>query len=154
MEEIQKTCYVCFEECHDLSKCNCKDIYIHKTCQADTITNLNSTQCSICKAEYTNLIVVNKRLAQPNKNFYNFIMLLFTFTFMATVCMSEVLIGFYIMHNYRDERFITAYVFLLISTSMYTLILKIRLLVYVREMCLRRIRLIDYDPIITSVTLM
>ena len=153
MEEIPKTCYVCFEECNNLSKCNCKDIHIHKTCQANVITGLNSTQCSICKTEYTNLIIINKRLAQPNKNFYNFVLLLFTFTLMTTVCLFEVIAGFYIIHHNRSGVFILSYIFLMISSSIYLLMLTVRMFIYIRGLCLRRIRLIDYDPVITGVTL-
>tara|TARA_Y100000389_G_C17253350_1_gene409247 strand:- start:71 stop:547 length:477 start_codon:yes stop_codon:yes gene_type:complete len=48
-------CYICYEECLDLSPCDCKTLYLHKKCLI-TLTNKNKQIiCKICKKEYTNL---------------------------------------------------------------------------------------------------
>jgi E3 ubiquitin-protein ligase DOA10 len=48
-------CYICYEECLDLSPCDCKTLYIHKECFKKLVTKNKDVVCKICKKEYTNL---------------------------------------------------------------------------------------------------
>tara|TARA_B110001450_G_scaffold69519_3_gene65748 strand:- start:14011 stop:14487 length:477 start_codon:yes stop_codon:yes gene_type:complete len=48
-------CYICYEECLDLSPCDCKTLYIHKECLKTLTNKSKQIICKICKKEYTNL---------------------------------------------------------------------------------------------------
>lgn len=53
---ILHECYVCYENCDEISQCDCIDLYIHKKCLTDTIIKLNNINCTICKKQYNNIV--------------------------------------------------------------------------------------------------
>lgn len=54
--EINNECYICYENCNDISPCECINLYIHKKCLNDAILKLNNINCTICKKEYNNIV--------------------------------------------------------------------------------------------------
>lgn len=51
------TCYVCTESCIERSPCDCKELYIHIECQSEWINKSGSTECSVCRRPFTNVVV-------------------------------------------------------------------------------------------------
>tara|TARA_B100001769_G_C22092130_1_gene589080 strand:- start:1166 stop:1660 length:495 start_codon:yes stop_codon:yes gene_type:complete len=69
-------CYVCTLETHELSKCKCKNMFLHLECQLKLLNTKKLSKCSICLGEYTNLnviIIKKKKLSKKAKNLILFI---------------------------------------------------------------------------------
>ena len=57
---MSNQCYICYEECNNLSPCNCKNLYVHNKCIKKSVESLNKYDCTICNARYNNIVVNNK----------------------------------------------------------------------------------------------
>ena len=56
-------CYICTLETDELSKCKCKNMYLHLECQLKILDSRDDIKCSICLEEYINIdiIIVEKK---------------------------------------------------------------------------------------------
>ena len=54
---ILNECYICYEECLELSPCNCKTLYLHKDCLKTLVKKNKEIKCKICQKNYTNIKV-------------------------------------------------------------------------------------------------
>ena len=52
-------CYICFEYTNELSKCLCKNLFLHIECQRKFIDVYKKLNCGICKNEFSNVIIKN-----------------------------------------------------------------------------------------------
>lgn len=62
-------CYICAENNAPLSRCDCKNMYIHNNCLIKLIENKGS-KCSVCLKEYNNITVITiekKRISRKGK---------------------------------------------------------------------------------------
>ena len=65
-------CYICTENNAPLSRCDCKNMYIHNNCLIKLIENKGS-KCSVCLKEYNNVTVIiieKKKLSGKGKMIY------------------------------------------------------------------------------------
>jgi len=75
---IKGDCYICTLETNELSKCKCKNMFLHLKCQLKLVDVKKDTRCSICLEEYSNLnviIVKKKKLSYKSKILLLFIII-------------------------------------------------------------------------------
>ncbi len=71
-------CYICTLETNELSKCKCKNMFLHLECQLKLLDKRNDKKCSICLQEYTNInviIIEKKKISKKGKKLILFIVL-------------------------------------------------------------------------------
>ena len=72
-------CYVCAIETNELSKCKCKNMFLHLECQLKLLDNRYETTCSICLEEYSNINITTiekkKKISKKGKKLILFIIL-------------------------------------------------------------------------------
>ena len=72
-------CYVCTIETNELSKCKCKNMFLHLECQLKLLDNRDETTCSICLEEYSNINITTiekkKKISKKGKKLILFIIL-------------------------------------------------------------------------------
>jgi len=72
-------CYVCTIETNELSKCKCKNMFLHLECQLKLLDNRHETTCSICLEEYSNINITTiekkKKISKKGKKLILFIIL-------------------------------------------------------------------------------
>ena len=142
MGEIEKTCYLCFEECNDLSRCNCKNVYLHLKCQKEIIDRSNDYKCTICKKEYTNIVYSNV-IDVHDYECKQVMSFLLCFTFLFFSCLAELLVGLYIIKDFEMNYTIILYICVTTITTIFLLYAKIRLIVYLLEICNNQVRTVD-----------
>ena len=52
-------CYICFNITNELSKCLCKNVFLHIECQKKFINDYKKIKCSICDGKFSNIIIKN-----------------------------------------------------------------------------------------------
>tara|TARA_B100000925_G_scaffold291729_1_gene281043 strand:- start:1533 stop:2111 length:579 start_codon:yes stop_codon:yes gene_type:complete len=75
---IMGECYICTLETNELSKCKCKNMFLHLECQLKLLDKRNDKKCSICLQEYTNInviIIEKKKISKKGKKLILFIVL-------------------------------------------------------------------------------
>ena len=75
---IMGECYICTLETNELSKCKCKNMFLHLECQLKLLDKRNDKKCSICLQEYTNINVIKiekKKISKKGKKLILFIVL-------------------------------------------------------------------------------
>jgi hypothetical protein len=101
-------CYICCKECFRLSPCDCKSLYLHLNCQYQIVTKsnkLNKAECSVCKKNYTNIIITQKEI----KKFTILSIITFNiFIFLSIICVSTG-VSYYILN--KDDNFTNAIIF-------------------------------------------
>lgn len=136
MCKIENTCYVCYEECQKVSACECKNIYLHDNCQLKIIKSLNSTECTVCKHEYKNVQIIDKhRYTRYNKNCWYMIMLLFLSLMLSLISIIEIVVGTYLIINYDSKIFVIFYVILLLLSCSFLLFIKIKTIIFLKNVC-------------------
>lgn len=63
-------CYICTIETNELSKCKCKNLFLHLECQLKLLDRRDDIKCSICLEEYRNInvnIVEKKTISDKGK---------------------------------------------------------------------------------------
>jgi hypothetical protein len=144
MPDVDSTCYVCFEECQELSSCKCINIYLHNNCQRKIIKNLNSTICTICKHEYTNILeIYTHRVLEYNKNCSILFLLLVTTTMMLLITMIEIVVGLYLIFNFENKIFVIFYFILLSFSCSLLVFIKIKTITFLKNVCNKIIKLKD-----------
>jgi len=134
MSDTEKICYVCFEDCEELSRCGCKNIYLHIRCQKDIIDRNNDYKCTICKEEYSNVVYANI-VTDYNYNCRKSITLISFLSFTLFMTLSEILIGIYVIKDFKPNYILVLYICVTSITATFLLYIKIRLLILTREMC-------------------
>jgi len=52
-------CYICFNYTDEVSKCLCKNKFLHINCQKEYICKTKKIVCSVCNGEFTNINIKN-----------------------------------------------------------------------------------------------
>lgn len=147
-DNTEKICYVCFENCEELSKCRCKDIYLHLECQKNIISSNNNYNCTICRQKYFNVVHSNIN-GVYNHNCFHLFSLCFTLIFLFFTSLSEILIGIYIIKDFDINPIILFYIILTVTSSIGLFYIKIKLFLYIKENFNNHVRIIDYDSTVT-----
>ena len=58
-------CYVCFEEGAPASPCACKDRFLHRACMLNMTSVSGKAACSVCLAEYQDVVVRSRYYLSP-----------------------------------------------------------------------------------------
>lgn len=116
-------CYICTEsdECIP-SPCRCKDLYVHKHCILKCIHSLNTTKCTICLAEYNNLICIKKTHYKINTYYLCL--------FIMCLCLAMLIYAFFYLDGIGD--FLTAFFICIFLINFILFIGNILLIIYRR----------------------
>ena len=92
-------CYVCTLKTNKLSKCKCKNMFLHLECQLKLLNKSNDTRCSICLGEYSNItysIVKKKSISDKGRK----LLLIIT---LETIVITALIIELCILLNLIDN---------------------------------------------------
>ena len=119
-------CYICIEGDGKLSRCNCKNMYIHDECLLELISKTNTSKCSICKEEFKNVNILVKR--KRNLTLYGQVLIVFILL-NVTVGGTFIYNGILYIKN-ENSLYLSTFIFfviisvIIISTTGYIIILR------------------------------
>ncbi len=92
-------CYICTLETNELSKCKCKNMFLHLECQFKLLEKTQDARCSICLEEYSNINIVTmekKKLSKKSK-------ILILFVTLETLALGALLFEIFVLLNIVDN---------------------------------------------------